>query len=627
MTNHARYRAAALAFATLLWVGWAYADPPARVARLGYAEGEVSLSPAGETDWVQASLNQPLTSGDHLWTDSNARAELQLGGTAIRLGARSDLRLLKLDDSIAQLQLSEGSVRLHVRSIGSRQTVEVDTPNLALVLTRAGDYRVDVDPDGNATTVRVQGGAAEAYGEGASYRIGSNQAYRFYGSALADYEALPGAPDDALDLWAQQRERRIDTSPSARYVSADVVGYEDLDANGSWRVDASYGNVWTPNRVASGWTPYRDGHWAWMDPWGWTWMDDAPWGYAVSHYGRWARIRDTWSWVPGPQREAAVYAPALVVFLGGSNFRGAAGGGNVGWFPLAPREVYRPSYPVSRGYFDRVNHSNAVIAPGTVTTIYNQVNNTRISNTSKVVNVSKIVYVNQQVNGAVVAVPAQTFVQSRPVAKAIVPMAHELVRSAPTAALTVVARPAQNAHAGAPEAHGKPPQERHPVLTRTAPPVAQAAPDKPALQVQALPPKAVVAAPAPRPAPPPSAADTRRQPAQRTPPPRPDDSAQKAQALRADVVKAEAVRAEAAKAEQRAAKAEAGRNAQVEQQAVKAQAQAQANREKSARPGPAEPGARNQPAAPRRQGSGLKGGRESQTEEELRRAEEAGRKH
>ena len=197
--RHFALRATALALASLLWMGLAHADPPTRVARLGYAEGDVSLSPAGAADWVQAGLNQPLTTGDHLWTDSNARAELQLGGTAIRLGARSNLPVLNLDDSIAQLQLSEGSLRLRVRSIGRQQRVEVDTPNLALVLSQAGDYRVDVDPDGNATTVRVQSGVAEAYGDGASYRISANQAFRFYGTGLAELESLADAPDDALD--------------------------------------------------------------------------------------------------------------------------------------------------------------------------------------------------------------------------------------------------------------------------------------------------------------------------------------------------------------------------------------------------------------------------------------------
>jgi hypothetical protein len=33
-------------------------------------------------------------------------------------------------------------------------------------------------------------------------------------------------------------------------------------------------HVWIPNRVAAGWTPYSDGHWAWIHPWGWTWVDN-----------------------------------------------------------------------------------------------------------------------------------------------------------------------------------------------------------------------------------------------------------------------------------------------------------------------------------------------------------------
>ena len=127
---------------------------------------------------------------------------------------------------------------------------------------------------------------------------------------------------------------------------------------------SDYGNVWVPTRVEAGWAPYRDGHWAWVEPWGWTWVDDAPWGFAVSHYGRWANMRGTWGWVPGPVRSRAYYAPALVAFVGGSNFQLSISSGNVGgiaWFPLGPREVYRPSYAVSRHYFENVNVSNTVI--------------------------------------------------------------------------------------------------------------------------------------------------------------------------------------------------------------------------------------------------------------------------
>src|SRR5205807_6956707 len=54
-------------------------DPPSRVARLGYLEGSVSFQPAGESEWVQAAQNRPMTTGDQLWADKDSRAELSLG--------------------------------------------------------------------------------------------------------------------------------------------------------------------------------------------------------------------------------------------------------------------------------------------------------------------------------------------------------------------------------------------------------------------------------------------------------------------------------------------------------------------------------------------------------------------
>lgn len=38
-------------------------DPPGRVARLGYMQGAVSFEPAGESDWVEAVPNRPITTG------------------------------------------------------------------------------------------------------------------------------------------------------------------------------------------------------------------------------------------------------------------------------------------------------------------------------------------------------------------------------------------------------------------------------------------------------------------------------------------------------------------------------------------------------------------------------------
>jgi hypothetical protein len=463
-TLRLRSFAIAACAAFLAFSGMASADPPSRVARLGYVNGEVSFSPAGENDWARAAINRPLTTGDRLWADTGSRAEMQVGGAMIRMNAGTGVSILNLDDRIIQLQLTQGTLNVRARRFEPDQIFEVDTPNLAFTLRQPGEYRITVDADGNATEVVVRKGQGEVYGEGAAYVIDSRQPYRFTGTGLREYELFDAPRFDEFDRWSSDRDRTFDNSASARYVSQDVVGYQDLDANGVWRVDATYGNVWVPTRVAANWAPYHDGHWAWVDPWGWTWVDDAPWGFAVSHYGRWTNMHGTWGWVPGPVRTRAYYAPALVAFVGGSNFMLTIGGGNVGgvaWFPLGPREVYRPSYVVSRGYFENVNRSNTVI------------NNTVINNYYNNTNVTNVVYANRQVAGAVVAVPTTTFVQSQPVGRAAVRVAPATIASAPVAVVPAVAPTERSVH-GAAAASDKPPPRvfERSVVARTAPPAA-----------------------------------------------------------------------------------------------------------------------------------------------------------
>ena len=465
-TNTLRHRAFAfvIGIIALAFSGWASADPPARVARLGYVSGAVSFSPAGEDDWVQATLNRPLTTGDRLWADPGARAEIQIGGAMVRMDSGTSVSVLNLDDQITQLQLAQGALNVRVLRLERGQMFEVDTPNVAFTLRQPGEYRIEVDPEGHATTIVVRRGEGEVYGEDAAFVIDSRQPYRFMGTGMREYQhaAMP-QPDD-FDRWSRARDRRYDASVSARYVSPDVVGYQDLDAHGTWRVDATYGNVWFPSRVAVGWAPYSAGHWAWIHPWGWTWVDDAPWGYAVSHYGRWANLHGTWGWVPGPVRTRAYYAPALVVFIGGANFQlsissGSVGG--VGWFPLGPREVYQPAYPVSRRYYEDINRSNTVI------------NNTVINNTYNNINVTNVVYANQRVPGAVVAVPATAFVQSQPVSRAAVRVSQEVMVRAPVTVVPAMA-PTEKSVRGNAAQRDKPPARvlERPVVAHTAPPPA-----------------------------------------------------------------------------------------------------------------------------------------------------------
>jgi hypothetical protein len=446
-------------------------DPPGRVARLGYMQGSVSFQPAGETDWVGAVPNRPMSTGDQLWTDVDSRAEVTLGSAVIRMGPLTGFSFLNLDDHTVQIQLSSGMIDVRVRRLDGDDDFEVDTPNLAFTAVQPGRYRLIINADGTATTIGVRGGGAgEATGGGQAYSMQSEQVGYFSGdpNGNLDGDVEPiGAPDE-FDSWIEFRDQRYDHSRSVQYLSLDVVGYEDLDDNGDWRDDAGYGHVWYP-RVAVGWAPYHTGHWAWISPWGWTWVDDSPWGYAPFHYGRWVSVGGRWGWVAGPVAVRAVYAPALVVFIGGGP---GAVGGNVGWFPLGPREVYVPTYQVSQAYMTRVNVSSTTVNVTQVTNVYNT---TIINKTTTITNVT---YANRSVQGAVVVVPQQAFASAQPVAKASVAVSTQQIASmnvsarasvAPTQASVLGAHASTAGHVAAPPAAVA---SRQVVAKKTPPPPA-----------------------------------------------------------------------------------------------------------------------------------------------------------
>lgn len=422
-STHSLHRiiAVAMGLVMLALSSFASADPPTRVARLSYASGAVSFSPAGEENWVQARINRPLVSGDRLWADADGRVEVQAGHALIRMGQNTSVTLLNMDDNVTQLHLARGSLSFRVRRLEPGEVFEVDTPNLSFTVRLPGAYRTDVDIAGNATTVRVFNGQGEVAGNGTGYTIYQRRGYRFAGSGLRDYQNFALSPPDDFDRWADARDRRNEASVSARYVSPEIVGYEDVDDNGTWRFEPDYGNVWVPVHQQVDWSPFRNGHWAWLDPWGWTWVDDAPWGFAVSHYGRWVFARNTWCWVPGPMAVRPVYAPAVVAFVGGPNFSlslSFGSGGGVAWFPLGPHDVYRPPYPVSRGYFTNINTSNSTITNTTINNVYNTKNITNITS------------INLAAPGAVTAIPTTAFTHAMPVAVAAVPVSAALAAKA-----------------------------------------------------------------------------------------------------------------------------------------------------------------------------------------------------
>jgi hypothetical protein len=456
-------------------------DPPSRVARLAYSQGSVSFQPAGTDDWVTAGLNRPATTGDKLWTDRDGRVELQLDGSMIRLSNNTGFSFLNLSDTVTQIQLTTGTLLVRVRRLDDNETYEIDTPNLAFSVLRPGLYKITVNDAGDSTAIRVRTGAGEVTGGGAAYTVHANDYATFNGfDRLSANSENYGNDEDQFDSWAATRDRRSEHSNSARYVSADVVGYEDLDDHGSWRQTPDNGNVWFPRTSVPGWAPYHYGHWDYIQPWGYTWVDDEPWGFAPFHYGRWVSYEGSWGWVPAPPRSEGVvyvrpvYAPALVAWVGGPHFAIGVGvgggeyaaGESVGWFPLAPREVYVPSYRVSRNYVNNVNVSNTTVN----STVVNNYYNTTVVNNN--VNVTNVKYVNQSVPGAVAATTPHAFTGAQSVNKNSVKVDQREVASAPVRAFTPSAAPAKQAVLGTGTAAVKPPVaiQTRAVVAKVAPP-------------------------------------------------------------------------------------------------------------------------------------------------------------
>jgi hypothetical protein len=434
---------AAVSIVAFASAAYALNNPPSQVGRLAFTEGTVSFHDDQQAGWAPAVINTPLTTGDSVWTEPNARSEISVAGTRVRMDGSTQLNMLSVNDSQTLLQIGQGRIDIKAYSLNPNMPYQVVTPRGTISLRQQGDYYVEAGSTQDATRLGVRSGAAQIQSlNGQTLTVSPGQVGEIYGEAgTSQLRTINTAPPAQPAYWAT-RDRQINYDLPTQYLSSGITGYEDLNAYGSWSNDSQYGNVWTPRSVPSGWQPYKTGHWSYVKPWGWTWVDEQPWGYAPYHYGRWANSGNRWVWVP-PQREARpVYAPALVAFIGGLELAQALLGGNtslgnqnsapVGWFPLGPREAYVPSYSTDRAYYSRLNNSNQ---------IQEQVLEDRwqlAQRREAYVAGQNSVLANQRF---ATVVPAEVFVSSQPVARAALQLSAAQIAAAPVAPVSAPPAP------------------------------------------------------------------------------------------------------------------------------------------------------------------------------------------
>jgi DNA segregation ATPase FtsK/SpoIIIE-like protein len=331
-------------------------DFPNRVGRIAHIEGRASLYQDPEGGWELAYVNSPITSENSVWTDEGSRAEVRVSGMAIRLDHLTQLDVARLDEDELNAFIARGTVAVRVRHFENNERLVFSTPNARVRLRGNGRYRIDVDPDRLETRITVFEGEARVGTDDGRMSIPAGRSMLVFGASppeFVDERVLTSA----FDRWTLARDERWREGRAATYVSTNMTGYEDLDTYGTWATEPDYGTLWYPRNVSANWAPYRDGRWDYVRPWGWTWVDDAPWGYAPFHYGRWVYVRNRWAWHPGERVARPVWAPALVAFVGGSNFNFSisSGGTPVGWYPLSPWDRYDPWFQASPTYVNRVN--------------------------------------------------------------------------------------------------------------------------------------------------------------------------------------------------------------------------------------------------------------------------------
>jgi hypothetical protein len=422
-----------LVIAVLLAVGGlaassvAWADPPARVGRLSKIDGTVWMHMSDEDQWSPAVINYPVTTGSAFWTEPQVRADLRVGPIAIHLDGGTEFDVVALDDQQLLANAPQGRINVWVASARPNDFYSIATPHGALEITGPGTFRITAGSEEEPTEVAVLDGSALLVGPASTIELRRGEAAIASGPTdNPSYSVAPTRPTpfDEASRDSEGRERKL---PARRYVSPEMTGYEDLDTYGSWRTESDVGPVWYPQAVPADWQPYRYGHWAWVNPWGWTWIDDQPWGFAPFHYGRWTRIRDRWGWIPGRLIPRPCYAPALVAFIGGPGWHPGLSLGPdrpVGWFPLAPREVYVPSHPASVTYVRQINITNVV-------------NVTHI--TSATIHGGHASHANYRNREDAVVVRQSDFAGSRPVARAALAVHPEALAAAPVSHRAAVA--------------------------------------------------------------------------------------------------------------------------------------------------------------------------------------------
>jgi hypothetical protein len=319
---------------------WAQADSHARIVRLSYVEGGVTVARPDVEGWAQAPVNTPLQEGFKLSTGENSFAEVQFeNGSTIRLGQLALLDFTQLaltanGGKIDHVQLEQGYATFHPQLDSGEDSYEVVTPSGTLTARDNALFRVDLDR--GEERLEVFKGTVDVASNLGTWALEKNSVLELQPGASEPATLSQGITKDDWDHWVEDRENRVErvqTGPlPSNYTDStgnSLYGWTDLGEYGNWSYLPGWGYGWVPTGTGYGWTPYSAGRWCWYPGWGYTWISAEPWGWLPYHCGAWEFVQGVgWAWFPG---DCGMWWPALVTWY--------TGPGWIGWVPR-PQPVH-----------------------------------------------------------------------------------------------------------------------------------------------------------------------------------------------------------------------------------------------------------------------------------------------
>ena len=315
-------------------------------ARLNHVQGDVFVERTEDLGQESGVVNLVLVEGDKLGT-RGGRAELHFGRrNFLRLDNYTEVEFAGLPRSgydQVRLNLLEGEVFLRVDFMEMEKDFELHTPDASFYILDIGLYRWRVDKHGQ-TEVEVIEGELEAAGETRSELVQTGELLRIsQGRIVSGPSRTYARISSSFYEWNRGREAFHNRSYANSYLPEELNEYEaELDHNGRWVYEQTYGNVWVPNVYHSTWRPYSNGRWMWYPICGWTWISYDPWGWCVHHYGRWQwRFGLGWYWIP-----TCRWGPAWVSWYHGAH--------HYGWCPTSYYGY--PGVIVNNRYYGNSHH-------------------------------------------------------------------------------------------------------------------------------------------------------------------------------------------------------------------------------------------------------------------------------